>query len=378
MYALVMRPHFFSLLALFASIPGAAAQAPLYVDLRDVARYAPTTLPEAQVVLTDFVVNPGRYFPPAVKFAPVGPGISKSKKRANSVYGVELFKLPEDDGFGQKVLSLRAMIHSQGGKPEWFFREFTVTVSPSVGVVETAQIRDIPVSDTAFEIQVSLSDRKALLTDSRHGIRKVYPLGVGSFDYGVTQSSKGKTVLMTPSFFGAKIRRPTAMPAVNFPAYYYGMPFLGITVKTGRLTGFAFHILQHAQEAPGGTDFNYMLRAFDSHGCFRTREKDLYELFAILRFQGPDEIPLESRLALEEPNGVVDHPYPLDDSFHQRVKNFGTAAKPRPGLDKHGLTQTERLALAPPISELAPEVFTMDESGLTDIVPSEFAQKVGP
>ncbi len=337
---------------------GARAGDLLHVDLRDVARFRADVLPEAQVILNDMANRPATYFPESVTLATAGPGISRIAPRTssvrktlvNSVYGVEIFNpvSPTAEGLD---FDIRALIHSKKQTPAFLFREYRIRVGGSPrGVLSVQVLRDFPLSDTEFSVDVSLVARKAVFKDSRQGVVKVYPLGVGAFDEGVTASSNGKTVLMTPTYSGATLSRAAAIRSRSDPAYYAGMPFVRIVRRDGHWSPIAFHIVQHAHEAPGGRDYNHLLRAFDSHGCMRVREKDLYELYYLLLGHSLTTAAVEMSYWLDDDR---EHPFPLDDSFHQRVKNFGTVARPAIRRDEHRLTITEVIREAPPIERLA-------------------------
>jgi hypothetical protein len=342
----------------------------LSVDLRDVAQHGATELPEAAILLQAMSSTPNQFFPTGVRFALEGVGLPRrsvvcqvnrrgwtAKSLTNAVYGVELRERPVYNADGSTDLALVALIHSEG--QGHFFRKFDVRVGGNPrSVIATRVLDDIPASRTRFSLQIGLLPRKAVLTDETTGIRKIYPLGVGGFDEGIKY--RGKVSLLTPLYQGATLDRNRVMRARSDHSYYCGMPFLRMSRKDGSYSPIGIHIIQHPQ----------MIRGFDSHGCVRMREKDLYEVYALLMTQETPKIPLNVNLRIEE---RAEHPYPIRDNGYQSVvdcanprvkpdtcyEGEGTPARPRRARasrsckDKDGLTLTRDYACRPPVENLA-------------------------
>ena len=211
-----------------------------------------------------------------------------------------------------------------------------------------------------------------LLEDPDRDIALLYPLGVGGLDPGLINWVG--TSLMTPLFQGATLHRKTVVSHRDYPTYYHGMPFMPITTARGTLTPIAFHItiLTDADWKSKGSDF--LVRGFDSHGCMRLRQKDLMEYYTIVMNGGSDVLPVNvdyfifKRLELSA--GArdlmygfleVEHPYPLNDEYYQRVKNFAAKGQtPRYERDpKENLPIMEKVSGVPDLTHL--KGFTADD-----------------
>ncbi len=330
------------------------------VDLRDLAQFDSQLKPYAEAVLKEMETNPARFFPAGVAFSRSGAGISRekigklarTKSLINTVYGVEINELPTNNIDGTSTLPVVAMYQSRTAG--YVFRKMILTlnqddINAPFTLAAVDFVQDVPLSDTHFSLEIGLVERKAILTDDITGIRKIYPLGVGSFDEGVTTGG-GPTTLLTPRYANASIQRSTTIRARSDKEYFHGMPFIRVIDSKGKQTPIGLHIVQHSTEAPGGQNFNYMLRGFDSHGCMRLREKDLYEVYGILMNESESTIPINISYHISD---LEEHPLPLLDTSFRRVKNFGTAAKPaakRDDVDK--LLITEVVKAKPPVQKL--------------------------
>ncbi|MGK5088372.1 L,D-transpeptidase [Bdellovibrionota bacterium FG-2] len=349
---------------LLGSIPNAQANvsnATLFsVDLRDLAQFDSQLRPYAEAVLKEMETKPAEFFPAGVTFSRSGAGISREKigKTArhksliNTVYGVEINELPTNNIDGTSTLPLVALFQSKD--TGYVFRKMKITLTQvdyyaPMTLAAAEILEDIPASNTRFSLEIGLVERKAVLTDDITGIRKVYPLGVGSFDEGVTTGG-GPTTLLTPRYANASLQRSTTIRARSDKEYFHGMPFIRVIDSKSKQTPIGLHIVQHSSDAPGGRNFNYMLRGFDSHGCMRLREKDLYEVYAILMNESESLIPISISYHISD---LEEHPLPLLDNSYRRVKNFWTAAKPaaqRDDVDK--LLITEVVKAKPPVQKL--------------------------
>lgn len=323
------------------------------VDLRDLAKYR-TDVPEAPVLVASMLKKPELYFPKGVGFHKEGAGTSLDKKRRNTVYGIEFPQAPTSDANnGTTTAFVTALVHTDS--KDFYFLKMAITLdSATQTVTSVVNQAEIPLSKTQFSIQVSLGQRKLILADWVNGIQKVYPLGVGSIDMGIRDKSVagGKTVSMTPQFKNASLDSNLLYEAKN-DLTYKGMPLLPIIPNgSSRPAEEAFHIVQHATVIDlkkNKFDYNHMVRGFDSHGCMRLREKDLYELYSIARNSGQRYTPVDISNWLP---ALPDHPYPLNDAYYKTVKNHGTALKPFPGADSAGYTDLERINTPPPVTLL--------------------------
>jgi hypothetical protein len=171
----------------------------------------------------------------------------------------------------------------------------------------------------------------------------IYPVGVGGFNeiYG-----DDRVELLTPTFDSAKLPTNFAVNARTVPDYFMGKPFLRIAYSDDGYTLYAFHAV------PGGGKF---IRGFESHGCMRLRDKDLYELLLLIRNSKDHAVNLTVKQSFLPDEAPADHPYPLETKRYNRVKNFGSATHPKIKHDEMGLTITEIIYKAPPIEKLKPQ-----------------------
>lgn len=299
------------------------AHSVLWVDIRDLAEFSPQAVPEASFLAEEMRKNFGQFFP----------------ANTTKIYGVELTELPVALVNGNREISFQAHIRLSNG--EEFFRRLRVEIGGNPMRVANMKSlgEDIPLNRVSFQINVSLIERKLILTDSQYKIKKIYPIGVGSFDMGVSPTARGSTRLVTNLFLDASINQSTAERARTSPSYYKGKPFMPITTQRGTNTNFAFHIEVN----------NRFIRGFDSHGCMRVREKDLMELYAILMGGASKKIPVNVSYEIAD---LDDHPAPKVNDSYQRVKNFGSAAQPQLRRDGHNLVILERVKGEPPVELL--------------------------
>jgi hypothetical protein len=294
------------------------------VDLRDIAKFKPELFPEARVIIDSMKSEPSRYFPDDIAM----------------VHGVELMEAPVRD---DKSVTAKAIALTQSPHDGLVFRKYEISVA-SDSVQSVKQTDVIPVSKTHFQLKVGLVQRKLVLEEPEYQIKKIYPIGVGGFDEGVSPESKGQVRLTTPIFESAKLEQRHAIEARTEPAYYKGLPFLPITNRNGRRTTIAFHILM---EDP-------MRRGFESHGCMRLRKKDLMELYLLLMNEANDNMPVQVLYTLPD---ASDSPYPLNEIGYMRFKNFGDLQHPETRRDpEHHLVIMERNRQDPPPYRLIPEL----------------------
>ncbi len=364
-----------SALALFS--PTVTRATPIGVDLRDVAQFDLASFPAATLILETFNKNPEIFVPAGVSFLLDGPGqpnfvakrlqIAGKKTLANTVYGVELAEQPTSNADGTSRVLLNVLYHLSG--TNFFYRQLELTLNSELTKIQNVTVtkNDFSLNKMHFSMEVSLAERKAILSDTTTGIKKVYPLGVGGFDEGITPESGGRVRLMSVPKVNAKLMRSKAT-AYKLPVEeYLKLPYMPITKSNGLTIPVAFHIVQHSNESPRGQipgtprkplgrDMNYMIRGFDSHACYRLREKDLYELYAILMHQEKDAIDLNVSFQLGQPGQAepeLEHPMPKRNDGYKTVTNYGTAEHPKPKRDPkyHYYIMSDVLA-PPPIEQL--------------------------
>lgn len=186
----------------------------------------------------------------------------------------------------------------------------------------------IALSETNFEVEVGLLDRKAILKDYTNGLKMTFPLGVGGFDEGI--QNLGSIGLVTPRFQSAWLDKREAYAARTKPEYFAGKPFLRITTDQDINKGYTA-IAFHAQ--PNLAPF---FRGFDSHGCMRMQTDDLIAFHRILS-EGPRlHIPIR---ILYQNYDSADHPAPKVDVPFKTILNVGTSADPYFKLDSDELVQ---------------------------------------
>lgn len=205
-----------------------------------------------------------------------------------------------------------------------------------IRVRDTEVLETVPARRLEFVGEVDLYQRQLLISSSSHPtIRRLFPLGVGMFDEGVTEGSwvdgVRRTRLVTPEFEQAFLRRRHVNTSRG--GYYLDMPFMPISNGEGRAYNIAFHITMVGDpENYRPNEITSVPRGFVSNGCMRMREKDVYALFHWLRSGGSAEIPMRVSLHTRQTQA---HPYPFLNNRYKRVRNFGTAENPEFRREAH-------------------------------------------
>lgn len=187
----------------------------------------------------------------------------------------------------------------------------------------------IPLSNTLFNLNVSLADRKLVLKDSMNpSLKMVFPLGVGSFDEGVLNDA---ITLLTPRFENAFINKSTVISERKKPRYFAGKPFIRITTNENPSAGhtaIGFHVQPN---------LDTFVRAFDSHGCMRMQLEDLNFLHDLV-LNGPHQrLSIDVKFYTED---NLEHPFPKRNKPYKKVLNAGSSEEPRWAIDRDGLVQT--------------------------------------
>jgi hypothetical protein len=195
----------------------------------------------------------------------------------------------------------------------------------SVSVINT-----VPLTETLFDLNVSLIERKLVMRDNLSEMMMVFPLGVGSFDEGVLNN---EVTLLTPRYKNSFLDQWAAISERKKPRYFAGKPFLRITTNENPANGhtpIGFHVQPN---------LDTFVRAFDSHGCMRMQLKDLNMLHDLLK-KGPHRrLSINVKFQIED---NADHPFKKRNKPYKRVLNSGNKSLPDYVLDRDGLVQTQK------------------------------------
>jgi len=186
----------------------------------------------------------------------------------------------------------------------------------------------ILLGETLFSLEVSLVNRKLILTDAMSPVKMVFPLGVGAFDEKVLND---EVTILTPRFENGFLDQWTAISERKKPRYFAGKPFLRITTTENPANGHTA-IGFHAQ--PNLDEF---IRAFDSHGCMRMQTNDLQMLHDLLK-KGPHRrLSINVKFNIDD---EADTPFPKRNKPYKKVLNVGSKSAPDYKLDRDRLVQT--------------------------------------
>lgn len=245
--------------------------------------------------------------------------------RMNTIFSAELEDIVEE--VSGQVFALKMILFTHDNLSPigensfgYYFRRVQVRVDLSdennstYGVQILKHIEDIPLADTRFKIVGDVLDRKVILEESNHGIYKVFPIGVGGFDIQTGQGMSGSVENTTFSFPNAKMKSTRDYETYSntrsriSPTYFKARPFLALYAEGTRYRGIGLHYQ---------IDDSGLTRGFVSHGCVRVRDKDLYQLDAILNDGPVPEIEanivydLQGYKHLEHPMPKRNHEYSL-------------------------------------------------------------------
>lgn len=199
------------------------------------------------------------------------------------------------------------------------------------------QIVPIPAEQIQMTSELDLIDRKYILRDQTFGLTIVLPVGVGAFDEGVLNF--GETSLLTPRFKSGSLKDSATITRREKPRYFANKPFVRIVDGVSNQgTAIGFH-----------TEVNdSFVRGFDSRGCMRMRDADLFFLHDIVKYS-LKHIPITVAYRTNTPE---DHPYPKRNSGFKTVFNAGTQAEPEMVLDRDNLVKTAYKKANPPVDVL--------------------------
>lgn len=260
--------------ALLSQAVLADSTAPLWADLNDVVTYAPKSMLDAAIIMNAVKNKDARFTAGGAQF--------------KGSFHLEDTPKPLPGG----ATLYRGAMLMLTAQNEPMFRKFEMEVGGIPRSLQSVASRepDTLVSNMHFKISAGLIDRMLVLESVESDVRIIYPLGVGGFDNNVMGFGKR---LLTPLFHGARLVKDSIVPHRTHPSYYRGEPFMPITNAHGVQTAIGFHItiLSDGDWAKKGP--NYLVRGFDSHGCMRLRQRDLRELYAIVKYQKDASIPVE-------------------------------------------------------------------------------------
>ena len=197
-------------------------------------------------------------------------------KDVKEVHNLYLDAVPTRSGKTYK-LKLGAIIRTKSNALKVF--KLSVTYDSKTVKNPIVYTNEYALGEANFKIEVSLADRKMVITSRALDTKMVFPLGVGSFDENMLNPFA--TSLLTPRFKTAWLEADRAIYARKKPRYFAKKPFIRVSTPENLRTGIGFHI----QPMPKKNNF---IRAFDSHGCMRMQEADLYMLYWLV-FKNPSE-----------------------------------------------------------------------------------------
>ena len=269
----------------------------LHVDLRDVVDHHGANFPESQIMLEKITDKKSTFVPERVNYSSKGP----SKYRQNNeVYGIEITECPmilED--------SIEFNLQMFYRQKSIFYRKlFVVTFDRT-----TSQITDILMykeeqwTNRNIQMELSLIERKVIVMSPNGKVLKTYPVAVGGFNDKATSK---KVSLLTPFYEGAYLNLSVSTRVRTHPSYFRERPFLRVSHKDSVWSGIGFHVRRNLG----------LKRGFETNGCMHMREKDIYELYRLLRNTEDGTISLSIHYFSEMP---WDHPYPLVEDSYMRI-----------------------------------------------------------
>lgn len=185
----------------------------------------------------------------------------------------------------------------------------------------------IALADTDFNIRVALVDRKVIIEDKVNDIKFVMPTGVGGFDEGIM--NEGRVSLLTPRFKSGYIDKNAVISKRDKPRYFANKPFIRLTRsvdESAEATPIGFH-----------TEINgSFVRGFDSHGCMRLRDQDLFMLHDLIMDGTRRKTPITISYRVDD---EMDHPTSKRDKVYKAVQNSGTVESPFFPIDRDSLVQ---------------------------------------
>lgn len=275
--------------------------------------------------------------------------------KIKKVHNLFLTDFPQRDGqaFKYDVGAFVEIDGAESGLSEDFYfvllsvsgQELEKKGSRVKGDVLVSQKSLIGLKETNLSVEVALSSRKAIIKDASLPIKMVFPLGVGAFDENVLNDGMS---IITPRFKAGILDKKYAMYSREMPRYYMKKPFIRLLSSEDPKTGFT-GIGFHAQ--PNGDEF---IRAFDSHGCMRMQDDDLYTMFWVVTENASGKTPIVVDFNSQDSG---EHPFPKRDKPYKTVLNTGKNGNPDFTLDIDDLVQlTSNYKNSAPVAELKDDV----------------------
>lgn len=345
-------------------------------DLRDVMNHDKLLPSTARDILIDIATRPSDYAGAEVGFyleanggitaiGPIGQTktlpttekrvyeVTKPRKyrREDAILSVTFERVSDVNGDDKTFdIDLLLFVHSyaRGGH---YFRKVNiqtdwnekVNVDSTLGKTQIAKttlkkilVDEIPLSATDFELHIELATQKAILYDKNNDITRVFPVTAGALDVRQGIDRAGTINSMTLLLPGAAgnyadfdfehsviIKRNVWRSGSNQeerldPAYYKGRPFIGLVDRSRIRDAGNFH------QGYRGIGFHYQInddglrRGFESHGCLRLQDQDLYTLDAVLNSGPKDMIPVEVRMLINDFHNL-DSVYTRQTSYNRVV-----------------------------------------------------------
>ena len=243
-------------------------------------------------------------------------------KDAKTIHNLYLNSIPKRSGKTYE-LNLGAIVRTKSNAVKVY--KLKVRYDSKTVKKPVVSSQKYTLGDANFKIEVSLADRKMVIYSRELDTKMVMPLGVGSFDENMLNPFG--TSLLTPRFKVAWLEADRAIYSRKKPRYFGKKPFIRVSTPENLHTGIGFHI----QPMPKKNDF---IRAFDSHGCIRMQEDDLYMLYWLV-FKNPSKkTPLIINFKIDT---EAEHPFPKRNKPFKRVVNIGSKSNTQWKLDKDGL-----------------------------------------
>lgn len=250
--------------------------------------------------------------------------------RMNTIFSAEIEDIIEEVEGQVFKLQVILFIHDDtsavaDGSFGFYFRRLQVQVDladtneSTKGVQILRHVQDIPLVQTNFHVLGDILDRKVILEDNTNNIIKIFPIGVGGFDIQTATGMDGSAVSTTFEFPNAKMKSTQAQSTWSntrsrtSPSYYKGRPFLALYAGGTNYRSIGLHYQ---------IDDDGLTRGFVSHGCVRVRDKDLYQLDAILN-DGPHQA-IDTHIVYDlKGYEHLDHPMPKKNHEYS-LKVFST------------------------------------------------------
>ncbi len=282
---------------------------------------------------------------------------SREETRTNLIFSVEIEEDAQIKGLNLKSLKVILFIHDEtqyNDSNNFFFRRFNVTVDTESGEFFIDDfLEDIPLNQTQFSFFSDVLERKTILIDKLNRITKVFPIATGAFDIRTLPGMDGHVASMTEDLKDDARIYPS-QPAGLYEerrnkAIYRNRPFLGIVDNSG--TTYK-EIGWHYKMTEGD-----LLRAFSTHGCMRTDDKDLYQMSAIVFYSKQNFIPIkvvQSFTFDDELTPLINlnHPMPLENNFYTYINYYNADYSSRENQSKVLNSKVYRQPRSTPLSEV--------------------------